>query len=122
LVELHGRGEFDAMLEVVDPDFELDVTERLPDQDVIRGREAYGDFLRNGFEMWSEFRIEIEELIDAGDDVVVAFVRTEAVGQGSGAPVSERIAYVGRFRDGLVHRLKAYPDRADALAAVGLDA
>jgi ketosteroid isomerase-like protein len=120
LFELYDRGEVEAMLAEIDPDFELDLTERIPDQDLIRGHDAYRDFLENGLSMWSEFRVEIEDLIDAGDDKVVAYVRTQAVGVGSGVPVSEKVAYVGWFRDGVAYRMKIYPDRADALAAAGV--
>jgi ketosteroid isomerase-like protein len=101
------------------PDVELDVSDRLPDEGIHRGRDAYRDFLESSFDVWAEFRVEVEDLLDAGD-AVVAFVRATGVGQGSGAEVQERIAHVAWLRDGVPYRVKVFTDRARALEAVGL--
>jgi ketosteroid isomerase-like protein len=69
--------------------------------------------------MWSEFRVDVEELLDAGD-AVVALVRSVAVGEGSGAEVSERVAHVLWLRDGTPYRLKVFGSREAALEAAGL--
>ncbi len=118
LYELYGRGDVEALLAKVDPDVEVDLTDRLPDEEVIRGREAYRSFLEEGFDIWAEFRVEVEELVDAGDAVVV-MVRTVAVGEGSGVEVSERVAHVVWLRDGRAYRLKMFANRAAALEATG---
>jgi hypothetical protein len=51
---------------------------------------------------------------------VLVFVRVSATGQESGAPVEIRAAHEFTIRAGLVVRLKAYGNRAEALEAVGL--
>jgi ketosteroid isomerase-like protein len=117
LYELYARGDVDGLLDRVDPDVEVDLTARLPDEPVLRGREAYRTFLREGFEIWAEFRIDVEELIDAGDAVVV-LVRSVAVGEGSGAEVSERVAHVVWLRDGTPYRMRMFGDREAALKAI----
>jgi ketosteroid isomerase-like protein len=119
LYELYAQGENEALLARVDPNVEVDLTDRLPDEEVRRGREAYRSFLEEGFDMWSEFRVDVEELIDAGD-AVVALVRSVAVGEGSGAEVSERVAHVLWLRDGTPYRLKVFGSREAALEAAGL--
>ncbi len=119
LYELYQRGDIEGMLARMDPDVELDLSDRLPDEGVFRGREAYRSFLASGFEMWAEFRIEVEEILDAGD-AVVALIRSMAVGDGSGAQVDERIAHVAWMRDGIPYRIKVYASRERALEAAGI--
>jgi ketosteroid isomerase-like protein len=121
LYELYGRGDVDALVAQVDPNVEVDLTDRLPDEAVMHGREAYRSFLEGGFEIWSEFRVEVEELVDAGE-AVVAMVRTVAVGEGSGAEVSERVAHVVWLRDGPAYRLKLFGRREAAIEAAGAPA
>jgi ketosteroid isomerase-like protein len=117
LYELYARGDVDELLARVHPDVEVDLTTRLPDEQVLRGREAYRSFLEDGFDIWAEFRIQVEELIDA-DDAVVVMVRTVAVGEGSGAEVSERVAHVVWLRDGTPYRMRMVGDRETALEAI----
>jgi ketosteroid isomerase-like protein len=119
LYEHYARGELDAMLERVDPDLEFDLSDRLPDEAVLRGREAYRDFLERNLQTWAEFRADVEELRDAGDAVVV-FVRATGIGRESGVTVEERVAHVVWFRDGRPRRVKVFQDRRRALEAVGL--
>ena len=118
LYELYGRGDVEALLAKVDPDVEVDLTDRLPDAEVMRGLKAYRSFLEEGFDIWREFRVEVEELVEAGDAVVV-MVRTVAVGEGSGVEVSERVAHVVWLRDGRAYRLKMFANREAALGATG---
>jgi ketosteroid isomerase-like protein len=119
LYELYEQGKLDQMVAGMDPDVELDVSDRLPDEGVLRGREAYRSFLERSFDVWSEFRVEVEELLDAGD-MVVAFVRSTAIGQGSGITVDERIAHVAWMRNGIPYRVMVFGDRERALEAAGL--
>ena len=119
LYDLYELGDIDGMLAGMDPDLELDVSDRLPDEGVLRGREAYRSFLQRSFDVWAEFRVEVEELLDGGD-AVVALVRSVAVGQGSGVEVEERIAHVAWLRDGTPYRIKVFTDRERALEAAGL--
>ena len=77
LYAMYERGDIDGMLAEMDPEVEFDLTDRLPDEGVLRGREAYRSFLEQGFDIWAEFRIEVEELLDAGNAVVAFVVRIE---------------------------------------------
>ena len=69
-----------------------------------------------GFENWS---IDIEEVVDAGDQVVT-LARQHAKARHGGPEVEMRLAQVWTFRDGLIARMEMYSDRAEALEAVGL--
>jgi ketosteroid isomerase-like protein len=70
----------------------------------------------DGFNDWS---IEVEEAIEAGDQVVAITRQRGTAGHG-GPQVELRLAQVWTFRDGLIERMRMYPDRADALEAAGL--
>jgi ketosteroid isomerase-like protein len=63
----------------------------------------------------------IEERNSAiGAGSVVAFLRQTATGKGSGVPVDQDYAVVYELKGGQLVRMRAYPDRAQALEAAGL--
>jgi ketosteroid isomerase-like protein len=100
------------------PDVELDFSELL-DGRVLRGREAvqtYFDALQT--EVWQELTMHVEEIADASDSLV-ALVRWQGVGRGSGVPVDMRAAWVATMRDGRVASARLTLDRERALEAVG---
>jgi uncharacterized protein len=119
LYEAFNEGALDSVLEAANPDLEFDASDRLPDEGVMRDREAYRRFLERTFETWAQFRVQVDELVDAGD-AVVALGRTAGVGQVSRATVEERTAHVIWLRDGRPYRLKVFVDRDEALRAAGL--
>jgi ketosteroid isomerase-like protein len=99
-------------LDSLSADVEIDVSE-LPDGRVLRGREAvsaYWESLRT--DVWRELTMEIEEIVEQGDSVV-ALIRCQGVGRGSGVPVRMRAAWAATVRDGLVAsaRLTLDPER-----------
>jgi ketosteroid isomerase-like protein len=67
------------------------------------------------------FQSEIDEIVDAGGDQVVALVRTHGIGAGSGADVSREIAQLFTVRGGFVVSVIGYNRREDALAVAGRD-
>jgi ketosteroid isomerase-like protein len=76
--------------------------------------------IRTGWlDAWAEHHLEIEDTIDAGDDVV-ATVHSNARGRESGAEVDVRLHGHFKVRDGKVAYLFEHEDRAAALRAAGL--
>jgi ketosteroid isomerase-like protein len=119
--ELFNRGEIDAAIEGMDPDIEWTVLEVLPDTQTYHGPEGVRRFWERWRETFEEFQVEPEELLDAGDQVVVVF-SPRGRGRGSGATVqSPAIAQVWTLREGKPVRVEMYPSRATALEAVGLE-
>jgi ketosteroid isomerase-like protein len=102
----------------LDPDVRLDQS-RFPDGGIYEGREALRDFYRGWFGTWNELRITPEQFCDRGDQVLVLLTLTGR-GKGSGTPVTLRAADVWTVRGGRVVELLGYPDRTEALEAVGL--
>jgi ketosteroid isomerase-like protein len=68
---------------------------------------------------WSELRIEAERIVANGDDVVV-LARHYGRRPSSGLEISDGGAYLITMRDGKVARFVFYPEKHEALEAVGL--
>jgi ketosteroid isomerase-like protein len=85
---------------------------------VYVGREAVVKATRQYWGTWHDYRLEAEELIDAGSSVVIR-VRERGRGKGSGAPFDESSAQVWTFSRGRIIRWDVFPDMARALEAVG---
>jgi ketosteroid isomerase-like protein len=116
-VNRHDRA---AWLALCDPAL-LNVPPRdWPESDPNRGREAVWDFFVQANEQWEDAAYEFGELIDAGDDKVVAQVRGEMRGKASGAGVPWIFWQVVTFRNGKALRFEWFADRAEALEAAGL--
>jgi ketosteroid isomerase-like protein len=91
----------------------------MEEAEVIRGYEAYLDYLNRWVEVWEGLSWEIEDLIDAGDQVV-SVIRMRGRGKETGMEVAMRYFMVSTFQKGKVVRAVEYLDRAEALEAVGL--
>jgi uncharacterized protein len=70
-------------------------------------------------EAWNDLRVEAEELIDAGDRVVV-LTRQTGTAKASGISLDREFADVWEIRDGKVVEVRFYWNRAEALEAAGL--
>ena len=92
----------------------------LMDAGEYRGHAGFRAWLENWESAWSEYSMEPEELLDAGERVVVAFKMT-AKGRGSGVEVERQDALVYDVRDGMFVRIDYYGSRQQALEAVGLE-
>ena len=109
-----------ALLELVDPDVELDLSRNVFNPDVYRGHSGLERWRNTVVDVWESFHGELEELIDAGDNVVTA-VMIRGKGKGSGVDVEMRVFQVWTVRDSKVVRVVGgYRDRSEALEAAGL--
>jgi ketosteroid isomerase-like protein len=96
-----------ADLEYVNPPYAVEAG-------TVQDRAALGRVL----DVYPNFTIETEQIIDAGDDVVVIGI---ARGTGaSGVNVEWRQGYVWTVRDGKAVRFQWFNDPAEALEAAGL--
>jgi ketosteroid isomerase-like protein len=83
------------------------------------------DELRSHAEKWEEafdeFRAEIVELVDLGEQLVLAEVRFHGQGEASGASVTVSQVDFYRVREGLITEYRSgYRSRQEALEAAGL--
>jgi ketosteroid isomerase-like protein len=114
------RADWTGMAELANPDIELHGTVGGVEEGRVRRgvSEIRRDFESNE-EIWDEHRVEIQELIDAGDRVVI-FQREYQRGRSSGVELVLDAAVLVDIRDGRVVRLQGYMDRVAALEAAGL--
>jgi ketosteroid isomerase-like protein len=84
------------------------------------GREGFLDFMRTWTEQFDGWSVELERLIDAGDDRVVGLFRQSATGKESGALVDLHVGLVYELDAGRVIRMRNYVDPAEAIEAAGL--
>jgi ketosteroid isomerase-like protein len=88
---------------------------------VHRGIEGARRVVAGWSASWSDYTGKIEEVLDGGEQGIVVVLDVTARGAASGAMVDIRSYQHFRIRDGKVAYLYEYPDRGEALRAVGLD-
>lgn len=76
-------------------------------------------FWRDALSVFGEVDFEVEELIDAGNQVL-AVIREREVGRASGVPVETTHLAVWTLADGKVTEMQVFDDRRQALEAAGL--
>jgi uncharacterized protein len=124
LLAAAARRDSATVLALYDPDVEWDNTrgpmQGLVEGKVYRGYEGLRHWWREFREPWDSVWGELEELIDAGDQVV-SVGTSHARGKASGVAVDlEHSATVWTLRHGKIVRVELYASRAEALEATGL--
>jgi ketosteroid isomerase-like protein len=92
-----------------------------PDQAEYAGPDGVRRWLDDWGAAWDEWHVEIEEMLDAGDAVLVLIHHT-ARGHSSGMEMDSHDGILFTLRDGKVVALDYYTGRERALAAAGLSA
>ena len=119
--EAFARGGLDRWLEHFADDVEWRSIEGAPD-DVgpIHGKDALRAWLQDWIDMFDGFWMEPIELIDTGDDTVVAVERFGGRAKLSGVETDQTETEVFTIRDGKIARGREYATRDEALEAAGL--
>jgi ketosteroid isomerase-like protein len=118
-LEALEQGGVEALLESCSSEIEYQVRPDLPDARTYRGHEEVRALASDWQRLFEDFRLEAEELIDAGDSVV-ALMRISGRGTTSGVEVGNPYAGVYEVRDGKIWRISDYPTRQEAFERVGL--
>lgn len=119
--EAFNRGDMDAAMVAFAPEIEWNGPAILPDAQVYHGHEGVRQFWTNWRESFEDFRVEIEEFIDAGEQVV-AMTRVTGRGRDSGIVVdTPSFAQIWTLSEGRAVRVVMLPNRREALESVGLD-
>jgi hypothetical protein len=84
------------------------------------GLDGFVAAWRDWTSAYESFRIEVDEMIDAGDKVV-SLVRQTGIPKGAGAEIETRAAAVWIVSDGRVSRVEFHLDPDAALRAAGID-
>jgi ketosteroid isomerase-like protein len=116
-----NRGDVDAWMEAAHPEVEWSSgIQRLVEgtRTVWRGRDEVRRFWDEWHALW-DLSIQISEFRDIGD-TIVALGRMQIRGKASGIDLDQSVAYVVEFDGGLIRKMSAYLDEAEALEAAGL--
>jgi uncharacterized protein len=90
-----------------------------PDAQVHHGMDGVVEALGVWSNAWSEWQIELNEYIDAGERVLVRG-RQWGLGKDTGVAVEQPLCLVYLLRDGKVVEVRAFFDDLQALEAAGL--
>jgi ketosteroid isomerase-like protein len=114
------RGDFDSLLAGADPEIEIAEPPDLPEARTYHGHEGLIESIRRWVGEWEEFHVDVERLIDAGRERVIAFVRHHGRDSSSGDAVESRWINLHTGRNGKLIRWEMFGTLDDAFAAIGL--
>jgi ketosteroid isomerase-like protein len=115
MLEDYVRGDYAAAL----PAFARDV-EVVTSLERFHGPAGVAEEANRWEEMWSDYRFEVQDLVEAGDNRVVLLYRQVGKAKESGVEVEERAGWVYTLRDGKIARVEMFQDRKTALRAAGV--
>ena len=118
-VEAYAREGLDASMRYYAPEVEWSTTDVAIERATYRGHDGVRRFFGSLDDEFNDLRFDVEDLIDAGETVILT-LRVGGRGKTSGAPVELTTFYVCPVRDGMIYRVRTYPERAGALEAAGL--
>ena len=122
-IALLASGDLD--FELFDPEIEWDASrleDMIPDlAGVYWGHEGVRTYWRRWFEAWKDLEFEVQDVQEAGDEVVALIRNQRQWGRHTGiATELPPWAMVFTFRDGKLVRWRTFPNHESALQAVGL--
>ena len=110
-----NRGDIEAMLTVVHPEIELvPLSAKMVDGRVYRGHDGVREWDRQRAEVW-DLRFEPTEFEDLDGRVLVHGV-AHSRGRAAGVEIETPVTWAFDFEAGLIIRLEAFLDRAEARA------
>jgi ketosteroid isomerase-like protein len=119
--EAFARGGLDGWLEYWSDDLDYRPAKSdLDDHGPIRTKAALRANIADWIDTFEEFLFEPVELIDAGEDTVVAIERFGGRAKLSGVETEQTCAVVFVIRDAKIARCREYATREEALEAAGL--
>ena len=114
------RGDMAMFDGMTTPDLVLVQPPEVPDAKTYEGRDAIAEAMEDWPKQWEDFRMDLIEILDAGDEVAVSVTRHRGRGRESGIEMDFEVFYVQRGRDGKLARMEMFFKREQALEAAGL--
>ena len=111
-------GDFDAAVELVDPDIVVTDAEELPGGRTYRGRADMAGALSELYDMFDGPTLDVQE-VRVESDRAVGLLRVHGRGKGGGVPIDADIAHVFLVRDDSIVEMRVFLDHAAALAEAG---
>ena len=111
--------DLDTVREVADPALTI-TTDWGADSNEHQGLEGLLDSIEEMTAAFDPWRQDLDRIVDAGPDCVVALMTLNAVGRQSGAPVEFRWAMVFSVSRGRIATARAFTDQNEALRYAGV--
>jgi ketosteroid isomerase-like protein len=108
-----------GLLGILHDEVEWDYVGAFPEAATYHGPEQVGEFLRGWVGGFDDFGLEADQIIDAGETVLV-LLHQWGRGKETGAHVESRTWQALTFRDDKVIHCRGYTTKAEALQAAGL--
>jgi uncharacterized protein len=120
--EAWNRGDLDELIACIHPDVVWEEnSEGFTGMDpVYRGHEGFAKWHRQLLEVFEEFRVETDKLVDRGDRLL-CITHVSGRGRGSGVEVDMRVWETYTFREGRIVGREVFRDRSEAFAAAGIE-
>jgi ketosteroid isomerase-like protein len=116
-----NRGDLDTWSEFWTDDIDYRAIEgAIDDRGPMHGKAAVRAYVQDWLDNFDNFRSEAVELLDAGEDTVIAVVRISGLAKLSGIQTDLTYAALYTIRDGKIARGREYETRQEALEAARL--
>ena len=115
------RGDMAWFEGRTEPDVVIVQPPEVPDSKTYEGPTAVADALADWPTQWEDFRMDLLEIIDVGDDVYVTATRHRGRGRESGIEMDFQVFYVSRAPNGKLARMEMFFSREQALASADAD-
>jgi ketosteroid isomerase-like protein len=115
-----GMTDFDLFAGMLDPDVEFQ-TNWPGLGPAVFGIEGARRSVELFQEPWESVEFDVREVVEVDDETMFVAAHVWARGKGSGVDVEMDIYDVLTFRDGRIVLRRTWPDRAPAIAALGID-
>ena len=112
------RGDTESMLHLMDPEIVVTQPPEVPDGRTLHGHAGVMEAIAAWPEQWDDYRIDIVELVDAGDHVVVK-THQRGRGKGSGVEVEDEVWFVAAFGNGRITEWRMFGTEREAFEASG---
>jgi ketosteroid isomerase-like protein len=117
IIDAFNRGDIEAMLARMDPDFKWSPLEDSPVSRHVRGHEQVRHYVEDWLGTFDDLRMEVGDLNAVGDQVVVE-LEAHGRGRASGVELHNSYCQVWTLRDGRAVRMGEYATRDQWLAAL----
>jgi ketosteroid isomerase-like protein len=116
-----NRGDLDAGLEGISDEASWELLDVMPEQEALQGKEGIRAFWDSWTAVFAEFRAEIEEVVDAGEQVI-AVMHMSGRARGTDAEMrTPTFAQIWTWQDERIVRVRMVPGKDEALALVAED-
>ena len=116
--DAYAAGDFQLALSCFDAEVEFSQPAGEPGAGTYHGHDGIVEALTKWTGAWSDYRVEVDQLVDLGDHVL-AKTRHHGRGKSSGIETEQRIFQLYTLRERRIVRTRMYYDEDEALNEVG---